>query len=118
MTIGNTASGKARRLKSASEGQTTSVVRGSSLVSTKIAKVEQETRNGAVDQVILLNAFIAPIFRSVCNSKSFRTCLRRFINDGSQAYNLIDLILLKISFINRVRVSLFYSSTPKFAKAL
>ena len=26
---------------------------------------------------------------------------------GSHAYNLIDLMLLRISFINRVRVSLF-----------
>ena len=75
-------------------------------------KVEQDTRNGAVDQVILLRAFIAPIFRRVRSSKSFRTCRSRFINEGSHAYNLMDLILLKISFISRVRSSLFYLSTP------
>lgn len=108
MTLGNTARGKASKLNKASAGQTTSVVRGSSLVRTKIANVEQDTKNGAVDQVMLLKAFIAPIFLRVCNSKSFLTCRNRFINGGSQAYNLILLILLKISFINRVRASLFY----------
>jgi hypothetical protein len=65
MTLGNTARGKARRLNSARAGQTTSVVRGSDCVRTKIPKVEQDTRKGAVDQVMLLNAFIAPIFRRV-----------------------------------------------------
>ena len=108
MTLGNTARGKARRLNNANAGQTTSVVSGSSLVKTNIAKVEQETKKGAVDQVILLKAFIAPIFLSVFNSISFLTCRNFFINGGSQAYNLILLILLKISFINRVRASLFY----------
>jgi hypothetical protein len=108
MTFGKTARGNARRLKRARAGQTTSVVRGSSLVNTKIPNVEQETRNGAVDQVKLLKAFIAPICRRVCNSKSFLTCRNRFMKGGSQAYNLILFILLKISFINRVRESLFY----------
>jgi len=73
MTFGKTANGKASRLNNANAGQTTSVVKGSSLVNTNTANVEQETRNGAVDQVILLNAFIAPIFFRVCNSMSFRT---------------------------------------------
>jgi len=72
-----------------------------------MAKVEQETRKGAVVQVILLKALIAPIFRRVWSSRSFRTCLRRFMKAGSQAYNLMDLMLLRISFINRVRASLF-----------
>ena len=108
MTLGNTARGKASKLNNARAGQTTSVVRGSSLVKTKMAKVEQDTKNGAVDQVMLLNAFMAPIFLRVINSKSFLTCRNRFIKGGSQAYNFILLILLKISFINRVRVSLFY----------
>ena len=108
MTLGNTARGKASRLNKANAGHTTSVVRGSSLVKTKMANVEQDTRNGAVDHVILLNAFMAPIFFSVFSSKSFLTCRNRFIKGGSQAYNLILLILLKISFINLVRVSLFY----------
>ena len=65
MTFGNTARGKARRLNSANAGQTTSVVNGSGRVSTNMANVEHDTRNGAVDQVILLNAFIAPICRRV-----------------------------------------------------
>ena len=107
MTLGNTARGNASKLNNASAGQTTSVVRGSSLVKTNIAKVEHETRNGAVDQVMLLKAFIAPIFLSVFNSISFLTCRSRFINGGSHAYNLILLMLLKISFINRVRASFF-----------
>ena len=65
MTFGNTARGNARRLNNAKAGQTTSVVRGSGRVRTKMPKVEQDTRKGAVDQVMLLNAFIAPIFRRV-----------------------------------------------------
>jgi hypothetical protein len=65
MTLGRTASGNVSRLKRANAGQTTSVVRGSGLVRTKIANVEQETRKGAIDQVILLIAFIAPIFLRV-----------------------------------------------------
>jgi hypothetical protein len=64
-TLGRTASGKARRLKSARAGQTTSVVSGSDLVSTKIANVEHDTRKGAVAQVMLLNAWTAPIFFNV-----------------------------------------------------
>ena len=64
-TLGRTARGNARRLKRARAGQTTSVVSGSDRVSTKIANVEHDTRNGAVAQVMLLNAWTAPIFLSV-----------------------------------------------------
>ena len=64
-TLGRTASGNARRLKRARAGQTTSVVSGSGRVSTKMANVEQETRNGAVAQVMLLSAWTAPIFLRV-----------------------------------------------------
>jgi hypothetical protein len=68
MTLGRIARGKARRLKSARAGQTISVVNGSSRVRMKMANVEQETRKGAVVQVKLFNAFIAPIFRKVLSS--------------------------------------------------
>lgn len=74
---------------------------------TNIANVEHETRKGAIDHVMLLSAFIAPIFRKVWSSKSFRTWRRRCMKAGSQAYNLMDLMLLNISFISLVRESLF-----------
>jgi hypothetical protein len=68
ITLGSTASGKARRLKRARAGQTTSVVNGSSRVRTKMANVEHDTKKGAVDHVILFNAFMAPILRKVFSS--------------------------------------------------
>lgn len=51
MTIGRTAKGKVKRLKRVSAGKTISVVNGSFFVKTNTVKVEQETKNGVVDQV-------------------------------------------------------------------
>lgn len=51
ITIGSTAKGNVRRLKRVKAGKTISVVSGSSFVRTNTVKVEQDTKNGVVDQV-------------------------------------------------------------------
>ena len=58
MTMGNTAKGKVKRLNSVRAGKTISVVNGSSFVNTNTVKVEQETRNGVVDQVKFATALV------------------------------------------------------------
>ena len=73
------ARGKVRRLKSARAGNTISVVKGTSCVQTKTAKVEHDTRKGVVDQVKLANAWPAPILRRFLSSRSFLTKFSLFM---------------------------------------
>ena len=85
MTIGRMASGKVRMLKSVNAGNTTSVLKGRSLVKTNTVNVEQDTRNGVDCHVKFATDCVAPILRSVFNSKSFRIWLSLFMKAVFQA---------------------------------
>lgn len=92
-----------------------SLVNGVSVVAIKTANVVSDTKNGIEDQVKFWLAVNTPIFLSVANSKSFlmkeifyhelaigsqiTISYPTFSIKGfSQAYNLMTLIPLRISF--------------------